>query len=194
MRIISDFHDYYDYLQKYDEDRQTLFIRKYSIEYQQNHSLNGLPPVHIYNTKYGIPSFGYIGFCGKKYPYVKFLSNTEYYYDIQSLKNTDIDKVCDIKRVAKFLETNIKESDWPNPIYHVYNSYYNGPRMVIETNCPLKDKNFFKVLDAYSAYQELSMWFNNKATPEKPIPKLDDITMRDIKGFDKYSFRKDKSK
>jgi hypothetical protein len=31
------------------------------------------------------------------------------------------------------------------------------------------------------------------AFPNKPIPKIDDKTMAEIKGFDKFSFRKDKA-
>lgn len=36
------------------------------------------------------------------------------------------------------------------------------------------------------------MWHNNLAMPEKPIPKIDDTTVLETKGFDKFSFRKGK--
>lgn len=58
----------------------------------------------------------------------------------------------------------------------------------------LKDIEFFKVMPVNQAFQEIEMFINNIAKPEKPIPIPDDDTMRDIKGFDKYSFRKDPSK
>lgn len=61
-------------------------------------------------------------------------------------------------------------------------------------NCSLKTFKFFKKFNTQQAYQELSMWFSNKAVPMKPIPVLDDVTMAESKGFDKFSFRKDKSK
>ena len=47
--------------------------------------------------------------------------------------------------------------------------------------------------DPYTAYQNLSMWVNNQAQPIKPIPPMKDEDMVSIKGFDKYSFRKDKT-
>lgn len=56
----------------------------------------------------------------------------------------------------------------------------------------LANFEFNKVLKADKAYQELLMWHNNLATPEKQIPKIDDKTMLEAKGFDKFSFRKGK--
>lgn len=41
------------------------------------------------------------------------------------------------------------------------------------------------------AYQEIWMFINNLAVPQEKIPKLDDVTMAEAKGFDKFSFRKD---
>ncbi len=62
----------------------------------------------------------------------------------------------------------------------------------ININPNLGNYEFFRVLDNYTAYQELCMWLGNKAAPEKPIPFIDDKTMAEAKGFDlKFSFRKD---
>ena len=44
------------------------------------------------------------------------------------------------------------------------------------------------------SFQELFQWHSNLASPEKEIPYIDDKTMAEAKGFNKYSFRKDKSK
>ena len=38
------------------------------------------------------------------------------------------------------------------------------------------------------------MFISNLAVPLKPIPKIDDKTMAEIKGFDKWSFRKEPGK
>jgi hypothetical protein len=65
---------------------------------------------------------------------------------------------------------------------------------VVKFNCLLKDFQFYRVFDAYSAFQEIQMWMSNQAVPLKPIPKISDKDMVTAKGFDKYSFRKDKSK
>ena len=53
---------------------------------------------------------------------------------------------------------------------------------------------FYRVFDTYTAAQEVEMYVGSKASPEKTIPAIADKVMASAKGFDKYSFRKDKSK
>lgn len=53
--------------------------------------------------------------------------------------------------------------------------------------------DFARIFDPYQAYQEIAMFLGGLAVPLKPIPTIDDSTMLEIKGFDKYSFRKDPS-
>jgi hypothetical protein len=65
---------------------------------------------------------------------------------------------------------------------------------IMTYNGRLRDVEFYRMFDTYSAYQEISMYLGNLAAPEKPLPKIDDKTMAEIKGFDKFSFRKDKKK
>ena len=50
------------------------------------------------------------------------------------------------------------------------------------------------VVDPYTAFQEIAMFLGGMAMPLKPIPHLSDEIIAASKGFDKYSFRKDKSK
>lgn len=64
----------------------------------------------------------------------------------------------------------------------------------LTTNPELKQYDFAKLIDPYTAHQEISNWISNLARPQPKIPQIDDLTMSEIKGFDKYSFRKDKSK
>ena len=61
-------------------------------------------------------------------------------------------------------------------------------------NGRLKDVQFFRYLDPYTAFQEIYMWLSNQAVPQKEIPVPSDKDMVGIKGFDKFNFRKDKSK
>lgn len=65
---------------------------------------------------------------------------------------------------------------------------------VVIKDANLKELEFFRCVDTHTTYQEIERWLCNQAPGEKPMPVIDDKTMRDIKGFDKYSFRKDKSK
>lgn len=83
-------------------------------------------------------------------------------------------------------------------------SEYNCPIFVLESfvsynnkknlklNCQLSKFQFQKVIDPYTAYQKLKMYVEGIAQPIRPIPKLNDKVMQEIKGFDhKYSFRKE---
>jgi hypothetical protein len=79
------------------------------------------------------------------------------------------------------------------PIFRHFPSYHNKQDIIIY-NIRLNAIGFQKIIDPYTAFQELSMWINNIALPEKEIPKIDDKTMAEAKGFDKFSFRKSKSK
>lgn len=82
------------------------------------------------------------------------------------------------------------------PIVLIYNrkNPLNEQEHVTIENARINHLEFFRIFDAYSAYQEISMWLGNQASPEKEIPKLDDKTMSEIKGFDKWSFRKESKK
>lgn len=53
--------------------------------------------------------------------------------------------------------------------------------------------DFARIFDPYRAYQEVAMFLGSLAVPLKPIPEISDKIMAEIKGFDKYSFRKDPS-
>lgn len=64
----------------------------------------------------------------------------------------------------------------------------------ITYNGLLKEVEFYRMFDPYQAFQELSMYWGSLATPQKPMPEISDETMAEIKGFDKFSFRKDKKK
>lgn len=56
----------------------------------------------------------------------------------------------------------------------------------------LKDFNFQRIVDPYTAFQEISMFFNstltNVKTPKMPVGN--DVVLAESKGFDKWSFRK----
>lgn len=64
----------------------------------------------------------------------------------------------------------------------------------ITYNAQLKPLEFFRVFDPYQAYQEVAMWLSNQAVPLKPIPEMTDEIKIQSKGFDKFSFRKAKTK
>lgn len=68
------------------------------------------------------------------------------------------------------------------------------PHPLILNPC-LKDCEFHRRLDPYSAYQEVAMFVTNIAQPEPHVPVPSDKDMVEIKGFDKkWSFRKEPTK
>ena len=111
MRIISDFHDYYDSAQQYGQDQTIMYQRK-TLQYYYNKIGEVVPSVLIdaYNKVYqridnsyfwcsywsgSITSkvtgthyyyHGRLVFCGKVYNYVIFDGNTVL-YDIESVKD-----------------------------------------------------------------------------------------------------------
>lgn len=92
-----------------------------------------------------------------------------------------------------------KKSGIFHPHYHQqkgrytysYNKEYSTS---IVFNCNLDQFEFYKVFNPYQAYQEISMFLGGLAVPLNNIPHIDDKIMAEAKGFDKFSFRKDKTK
>ena len=69
--------------------------------------------------------------------------------------------------------------------------YREGCEHTITYNGCLKDLEFYRCVDPYTAFQEIQMFLGGMAFPNKPIPKIDDKIMAEAKGFDKFSFRKE---
>ena len=65
---------------------------------------------------------------------------------------------------------------------------------VIVFNACLKDVEFYRVMDPYTAFQDLAMYWGGMAQDNRPIPAVSDKDMVTAKGFDKWSFRKEPKK
>lgn len=76
----------------------------------------------------------------------------------------------------------------------IFITRYRKNETEITYNGILKDFEFYRIFDPYSAFQELQMYLSNIAQPNRPIPAVSDEDMAAAKGFDKFSFRKDKKK
>lgn len=65
-------------------------------------------------------------------------------------------------------------------------------RWKLTTNCNLAEYGFQRIVDPFTAFQEISMFFNSTLTNLKtPImPVGSDKVISESKGFDKWSFRK----
>lgn len=65
----------------------------------------------------------------------------------------------------------------------------------ITYNASLRELEFYRVFDPFTAFQEIAMYLGGVlGKPTKPIPEADDRDLADAKGFDNWSFRKPPTK
>jgi len=67
--------------------------------------------------------------------------------------------------------------------------YHKG---VIVYNGCLKELEFYRVIEPYTAFQEIAMFWGGMAQPNRSVPSVSDCDLVIAKGFNKHSFRKDK--
>jgi len=79
--------------------------------------------------------------------------------------------------------------EFKSPVFMTYTTdKYSEENVII--NPVLKDFEFQKVFDAFSAYQELDMFMSGvMRSPEKEMIQISDEDQRDKKGFDNMSFK-----
>lgn len=197
MKVISNFHDFYDCMQRYDQDREVIFQRKTEVKAPIKWSM------YWSSDRYeGI----YVEFCGKLYYGLLYLNHETKVIKEFIWGRDKIDSILleEFKRTPRYrwnkrdkptaYDGKIAEAvaqGWkPNKDIAIIVCYLSGK---IYYPC-LKDLQFQKVIPPQQAWIELSNWFNNIARPLRPIPKVSDSDLLQAKGFDiKTSFRKDKS-
>ena len=148
MRIISDFHDYYDCIQSSGQDLETIYFRK-----RKKVALNELP-FPAFRCKYSQSKVFFreiiVGFCGKIYPVLKINcrhygeEDTEYFcYNVN-----EVDEVvrtnCKKKEIAAYLVRGSKKY-WCEHSKYWYNEHR---RTFIE-------QFFNKCAEEQDAYNEL---------------------------------------
>jgi len=207
MRIKSRFRDYYDCMQAYGTD-DMLYIRDTK---------------DIILKNWHMPSYTeYIGVCGKIYP-LFIIDSPDYLNQRKCWTIEDCDKASvyfnkankkkywdEIKKYYVYswnrkslleqfdsTKNRLNEAygklfdEYKVPIFRVYRHGFNDT--TLQLNPCLRPLEIVRILPPYQIWQELLMWIGNLARPEKPIPKIDDRTMAEVKGFDGYSFRKPRS-
>lgn len=239
MRIISEFHDYYDVVQAMGQDQSLLYLRK-SREVVVETKKYPFPFILHYGRMYRnwirlvsptVHQFT-IGFCGKIYPAIHLLHS--HWGQIKPNEAWCFT----LPEVDAFIEANFKKKEveeyhlpkspkkwrsdtkfWDSSVrryrfeqlFAEFEAKKDAFReMFLEERCPiivgywrpqrdgctitynacLKDHEFFRVVEPYTAFQELQMFMSNLAVPLKEIPEIPDKDMAGIKGFDKWSFRK----
>jgi hypothetical protein len=200
----------------YDSDRDVIYKRTEQFVEKCGRSSINYNGIGIYPTEVGFCGEVYIGvkikYKEKSYPEDKDISY--YCYDKNKaldLINSENDniirpmysyKIHD-KYYRKHANREIEEAFTRINKSDIFTEY-NCPIFVLKPfinpnykknliiNCELKQFEFQKVLDPYTAYQKLKTYVEGMAQPLRPIPELSDEVMQEIKGFDhKYSFRKE---
>ncbi len=214
MRIISDFKDYYDCVQRQVFDKETIYFRK-TIEIGKKRRIK------YYTLSFDI-DYGYVGFCGKIYMFCQVNLQGQppkYFYSVEKVHEY-MEKNLDKENLERYNGINTRYWKYSVPRHKVFKTFIEdksnleGNRLrelFIKHNCPifindnsgrhlvinpnLSDYNFQTVFDAYRAFQEVFMYVGGVLSGHnKPIPTVSDVDMIEAKGFDKrYSFRKDKS-
>jgi hypothetical protein len=232
MRIISDFHDYYDVVQATGQDQTLIYHRKreeVSVSIYPLPVLK-LPPWRNWQDNRETQIRQHIvGFCGKIYPVV-VLTQADSRKPVICHNMDEVDSFvrdfCHKRQIAEYhAETKPpwRRRGWVS--YRFSRSTFEKHFMecaekrdafsglFIEKRCPvwigtvleyswrrcagkivyngsLKELEFYRLVDTYTAFQEIAMFLGGLAVPLKEIPTVPDKVMVGIKGFDQWSFRK----
>lgn len=198
MRIVSNFHDFYDIGLGLGYDSHVDYIRTP----REVIFKDGASPEKEFFGKLRFRSYQHystfleyivIGFCGEFYPLVIATKDSQktYCYSLEELSliiNTSNrwDGYADFYRDVKALKNDQLFIDNYSPIVIV-----DGAKAT--WNAFLKPYGFMRIIDPYQAFQKIEMFLGNMAAPEKPIPKRSDIEKVKSHGFDpKMGFRRGK--
>lgn len=203
MRIISSFHDYYDGVMRSVFDKDTLYIRK---PIQIISKLNRFVIEGRYDRNISCKTYT-VFVAGKVYPSITIKYNlrteTRFYSAddvIHYIQEHSESKYNYFKKSVHdyfnfFTQSEIEKafSLVEQPVFVMYYDYIKRC-YIFDTEKTLESLEFQKIISPYEIFQEIYQYICNQASPEKPIPHVSDEILAEAKGFDKYSFRKAKSK
>ncbi len=210
MIIHDNTKDYYDSASGFGIDTALHYKRELKMNPVEAMSYGQKPEFDFpYREQYGertIQAF-LIGFCGAYFPGVKIfraaakLPDFLYSYAEYKAISDGYKKTAGGRRYwghygrtfKEFFERyEEKKSDEDFLKYHAplfVVDYDNEQRLRVFANQTLKDYRFYKIKDAFTAFQEISVYLGNQLTGEKTIEEVDDKYKISQHGFDKFSFR-----
>ena len=214
MRIVSDFKDYYDVAGAYDSERDVIVEREQyeadlHLDKSNCHEMRrNLMHVCVWNRR-GNFAIRYLYFCGEIYPLIEprlpwtHLQDLPVMYpqhipkDLNYLGDDDRLPADAMQELGKELKRQVQE-EHPECFSAIIslpsNSYLRDNsgriRLAISFNPLLKDLQFYRVLDPYSAYQTIDE-FTGRNRGDKVIKPASDSELIQSKGYDSHSFRKE---
>ena len=152
-----------------------------------------------------------VGFCGKLYLGWKFEYKENEWGELGYVDVTKTNIIYDYNNAKEFLKSDYWRSNLDDDIKYVLNynpidlfREFKTPIFVYDTyrkddafiiNPILKDYEFYKVVDAFTAFTELQMFIGGVlGVGEKEIVEIEDKYKIGQHGFDKWSFRREPSK
>jgi len=222
MRIISNFRDYYDPIQRLGQDRSIVYLREKKViemEWPFPGCSGYYGPYNKNLTQHRI-----IGFCGKITPLVELREDEESppvlcwnaeATDAFMQAHLRAHEWRDYRKSRWSQRSNFREffqecaqressfeylfRDHHSPLFVTVErrgKIYTKPKIVF--NACLKDVQFYTRYDSYQAFQEIAMYMGTHGGHKakyKGEPMSSEVSDRDLaaaKGFDKFSFRKEK--
>jgi len=239
MKIVSNFHDYYDSVMAHGQDHSVVWVRK-ELEYdtqrdstpklitELSNEINKavgedvISAVNRYDRIYRhwlrLTPFTIV-FCGKTYNGVTVMCSSplivKTFYSFDKLNECLVDMTKGVELVSNkysvggMLEWGSKRTvkDYFNVVQNInqdwliankvtcalqlHSNHHTKCDTVIVNPC-LNSYEFYKVMDSFSAYQELDMWLSGTlAFPQNIMIEIEDKYRIEAHGFDtKYGFRK----
>lgn len=213
MKLHSNFHDYYDTAIGYGIDN-SVHYKRHTKEVEIK--FNGKLPVSTqFQTDYYRVTRILIGFCGELFPVVKFeklgdnhnVIDCLYIYTVDELPaelfQTSEQSKSHRKYFSGYMQRSLKQFladgrkhddrlflEYKTPIW-ASDLVDEFPRFIL--NPKLEQYQFFRIKDAFTAFQEISMYLSNFLLEQKEIASVEDKYRIEQHGFDsKISFRKEK--
>lgn len=163
---------------------------------------------HKKNKKYEEVRGFIVGFCGKLYLGWKFDYKENEWGELGYVDVIKTDIIYGYKNAKEFLKSDYWRSNLDDDIKYVMNydpidlfREFKTPIFVYDTyrrddafiiNPTLKDYEFYKVIDAFTAFTELQMFIGGVlGIGEKEIVEIEDKYKIGQHGFDKWSFRRE---
>jgi hypothetical protein len=210
--------DYYDRARGYGIDPALHYIRTsscvYHAELKAKLPAAALEGLGLNSTsRLGESQFrGLVGFCGRWYPCIEVLigEQSDLAYSFESLRTLSPSYRQELaaaqKRKQRFgrrWRRRDDKKDFLNrqPSHHdavflelgapVLLAFVKSGKLRIETNPNLKDLQFYKVVEPFTAFQEISMYLGNQLARQQDPENVPDKYRIEQHGFDpKWSFRK----
>lgn len=209
MRIISKYQDYYDSVMNTGMDREVIYVREQVETQIDKIDLDFLDSYSSSNHSVNMILLGYCGAFYKIYVVTTELHKIRYvfhnYEDFKSFMLTNgFGSGYDFSenrwwpnRFQKFRDYNPKplekifhEQQTPLFIVKILREYRKPTKYLAILGPCLKDLEFYKIKDAYTAYQDIFQYVSGVLN--RPDAKMVNISDKDKihkHGFDKWSFR-----